>query len=304
MLGLLVLGGLVERTLGSARTVVIAGLAALGATLAGLYAGYEIMVGASGIVAGFAGALLWLEFRLPDRLPAQWRVPRRLFVGALLLEVVFELALPPMLADVAIYAHVGGFLAGGFATALVAGPSLRRETLRPAVLVAVGLVLAVVGASIASAARLVLGGAAGESHAQRLLDLEAAPVLVLNDAAWLIATDTTPTHKALEEARELAQRAVTATGRQDPNLLDTLAEVQFQSGDGPSAVETIDEAIALAPGEPYFAEQRRRFTGERASSDRPAPPVGPLFGPEPGDEPGPEIPHPHNGFEEDPGVAI
>ena len=127
VIGLLVLGGLVERALGSARTVLIAGLAALGSSLAGLYAGYEALVGASGIVAGFAGALLWLEFRLPERLPSQWRVPRRLFIGALLLDAAMPLFLP----EIAGAAHLGGFAAGGFATALVAGPALRREELRP-----------------------------------------------------------------------------------------------------------------------------------------------------------------------------
>ena len=132
--------------------------------------------------------------------------------------------------------------------------------------------------------------------------LEAAPVLILNDAAWLIATDAAPTHKALEEARELAERAVSATGRENPNLLDTLAEVQFQNGDGEAAVETIDEAIALAPGVPYFEEQRRRFTGERDRDDRPAPPVGPVVGPAP--EPGPEIPDLYEDFDRDPGVEI
>lgn len=304
VLGLLVFGGLVERTLGSARTVLIAGLAALGSTIAGLYAGYEAMVGASGIVAGFAGALLWLEFRLPERLPAQWRIPRRLFVGVLLLEAAIEMLAPALVPEIAGAAHIGGFLAGGLATALVAGPSLRREALRPSVFVAVALVLAVSGASILSAARLLFGSSAWESHAERLLNLDTAPVLILNDAAWLIATGATPTHRALEEARELAHRAVTETGRQDPNLLDTLAEVQFQSGDDEGAVETIDEAIALAPGVPYFEEQRRRFTGERDRNDRPAPPEGFYFGPELEDEPGPEIPNPRGFDDEDPGVAI
>jgi hypothetical protein len=168
--------------------------------------------------------------------------------------------------------------------------------------VAVALTLAIAGASIASAARLILGGSAWESHAERLLGLEGAPVLILNDAAWLIATDARSTHRALAEARELAQRAVTETGREDPNLLDTLAEVQFQSGDEEAAVETIDEAIALAPGVAYFEEQRRRFTGERDRDDRPAPPVGPTFSPQPPG--GPEPSNPHRGFDEDPGVAI
>ncbi len=84
VLGLLVLGGLLERTIGSMRTALVAGLAALGATFAGLLVGYDAMVGASGIVAGFAGALLWLELRMPERLPAQWRIPRRPFIAALL----------------------------------------------------------------------------------------------------------------------------------------------------------------------------------------------------------------------------
>lgn len=295
-LGLILFGGLLERTIGSLRTTLVAGLAALGATFGGLLVGYEAMVGASGIVTGFAGALLWLELRLPERLPAQWRIPRRPFIALLILEAMLGLAFP----EVAAAAHIGGFVAGALAAAIVTGPGLRREPLRPAATVAIALVLAVAGASIASATRLFLGGAAWESHAKRLLDLDAAPILILNDAAWLIATDATPTPKALDEARELAQRAVAQTGRRDPNLLDTLAEVQFQSGNGAAAVETIDEAIALAPGIAYFAEQRRRFTGERDRNDRPAPPEDSFeFAP----QPAPDA-IPRNGFDEEPGIAI
>ena len=62
------------------------------------------------------------------------------------------------------------------------------------------------------------------------------------------------------------------TGRNDPNVLDTLAEALFAAGSAAEAVETIDEAIALAPDERYFREQRRRFTGERSPEDRPEPP--------------------------------
>jgi len=163
------------------------------------------------------------------------------------------------------------------------------------------LVLALAGASIASAARLFLGGVAWEGHAKRLLELDSAPILILNDAAWLIATDPTPTPTALADARTLAQRAVAVTGRQDPNLLDTLAEVEFQSGDGEAAVATIDEAIALAPNESYFTEQRRRFLGERDREDRPAPPEGPSF--ELAPQPAPD-PSPQHGFDRDPGISI
>lgn len=300
VLGLLVLGGLLEHTIGSMRAALVAGLAALGATCAGLLASYDMMVGASGIVAGFAGALLWLELRMPERLPAQWRLPRRLFIVALLADA----ALPLLMPEIAGAAHLGGFAAGALAAALVTGRSLHRDPLRPAATVAVALVFALAAASIGSAARLLLGGVAWETHATRLLALEEAPILILNDAAWLIATGRTPTRKALAEAQELAQRAVAETGRQDPNLLDTLAEVQFQNGDAASAIETIDEALALAPNESYvtyFTEQRRRFLGERDREDRPEPPVGPFFAPAPETEPD-GMPQP--GFDEDPGISI
>ena len=74
--------------------------------------------------------------------------------------------------------------------------------------------------------------------------------------------------------------------RSDPNILDTLAEVFFQMGRSTDALATIDEAIRLEPGERYFREQRQRFTGERPSEDRPAPPgFEPLY-PVPLEEPG------------------
>jgi hypothetical protein len=62
---------------------------------------------------------------------------------------------------------------------------------------------------------------------------------------------------------------VQETDRREATILDTLAELQFLTGEPEAAVATIEEAMALAPQEPYYAEQRRRFLGER--SDRPDP---------------------------------
>ena len=70
----------------------------------------------------------------------------------------------------------------------------------------------------------------------------------------MIATSAEPTRGRSSRSRSrLARRAVRATERRSPNLLDTLAEVYFQLGRSDDAVETIDQAIALAPGEAYFA---------------------------------------------------
>jgi membrane associated rhomboid family serine protease len=276
ILGLLVIGALVERPLGALRTVVVLGLSGLVATASAWPAGYDELVGASGLVAGLAGAALWLELRRPERLPASWRLPRRLFVAALAADALLPIALP-MIAG---WAHVAGFLAGGTAAALVGGARLGREPLRPAVALASALIGLVTAIALAGAGRLLVGATAWEAHAQRLLTAQRPPPVLMNDAAWLIATAHTSSGRALADALELAERAVRATRRRDPNLLDTLAEAQFRAGDAEAAVETIDEAITLAPEEPYFREQRRRFVGERAPDDRPPPPTQPWLPPD------------------------
>ena len=86
-------------------------------------------------------------------------------------------------------------------------------------------------------------------------------------------------------------RAVEATRGEEPNLLDTLAEIYFQLGREPEAVATIESAIALAPGVDYFEEQRLRFLGERAADDRPEPPEPSTpLDPDPGPEFEPQEP--------------
>lgn len=292
VLGLLAIGALVELPLGGLRTLLVLGLAGVAATASSWLAGYDRLIGASGLVAGLAGAALWLEFRRPDKLPAGWRLPRRLFVGALAFDALLPLAVPIVAGS----AHVAGFAGGALAAALCAGRELRREPLRPDVLLAVGLVGVLALASLASAGRFLVGSAAWEGHAERLLERDAAPAVLLNDAAWLIVTAERPSRRALEDAVTLAERAVRATAGLDPNILDTLAEAQWRMGDEGAALATIDEAIALQPDEPYFREQRRRFAGERAPEDRPAPPGRWL-------PPGEPAPGPWEQLEE-PGISI
>ena len=97
----------------------------------------------------------------------------------------------------------------------------------------------------------------------------------LNNYAWTIAIKPESTREQLEAALKLAERAVATTRRGDPTLHDTLAEVHFQLGRPDLALAIIDEAILRAPDEPYYREQRRRFTGERSPDDRPPDPVQP-----------------------------
>ncbi len=81
-----------------------------------------------------------------------------------------------------------------------------------------------------------------------------ANVELLNSYAW------TGAEKGwnLDRALELAQRAVDLSQR-DPNVLDTLAEVQFRRGEREAAQATIQEALRSRPGDPYLTGQLTRF---------------------------------------------
>jgi membrane associated rhomboid family serine protease len=295
LLFMLGLGALVEVSLGTARTAFVMGASALGAMGASLATGYEQALGASGIVLGLLGAALWLELRCTHRLPATWRVPRRL----LLVVLAFAAATSVFYQGVAGAAHLGGFALGTIAAATVAPSALRREAARPWLTLANAAFALCVLLSIAAVAREVRGDAnLLARRGVRLLRLPDVSPLLLNNTAWMIATSKRPTEEQVAVAVRLAERAVEATNHEDPNLLDTLAESQFAAGRAEDAVATIDEAIALRPQQPYFAEQRRRFTGERAPDDRPAPP------PEDEEAPPPSPRHPPAVEPENPGVNV
>jgi membrane associated rhomboid family serine protease len=282
-MAIFVFGSLIERPLGSPATIFVMAVSGVSAMVGASAAGLESVLGASGIASGLVGALLWLEFRHGDDLPASWRIPRRLFVTLVVLEHVMLLPVP----FVAVSGHLGGMTGGVLAAALASGPAM--EGLQPRWLrlanggVALGLAasLAVVAFELADDVEVVLA-----RRGERLLRLDTPPPELLNDTAWMIAISGESSEPELGVALRLAERAVDLSRRSDPNILDTLAEVFFQMGRSTDALSTIDEAIRLEPGERYFREQRQRFTGERPSEDRPAPPgFEPLF-PVPVEEPG------------------
>ncbi len=270
LLALVALGFLVERPLGSARTLCVMGAAAVGSMgMSALVEGGPV-VGASGIVCGLAGAALWLELRCAAQLPAWWRLPRRVFW--ILLAV--NAALPLLFPIIAWGAHLGGFAAGLGAAALLTGSRIPYPSAPAWIRVAAGAVVAATGLALVSAARDL---AAADDYlarqAERLVALPGISPEWLNEHAWLIAIAPDPTRAQTQAALRLAERAVVETDRKRAHILDTLAELQFQLGFEEQALATIDEAIGRAPDEPYYQEQRRRFLGEREADDRPPAPV-------------------------------
>lgn len=269
---LFAIGTMVERTLGSLRTVVVMGASGGAAMFACAWAGYSDVIGASGVVAGLAGSLLALELRGPRRLPVAWRIPRRLFIAALVAQGLLDFFVP----YIAGAAHLGGFVAGFAITPLLFREALRGRRVGAlswagAAFVVVAICLSFLGVE----PLLARDGSAFERHALRLLRSADGSIGHDNDVAWLLVTETTPSDLGIQAAAALAERAVERTGRANPDLLDTLAEVLYAAGDIAGAISIIDEAIVIAEGEIYFWEQRKRFIGQRDSDDRPAPPVLP-----------------------------
>jgi len=277
MAGMLLLGHLVERPLGPWRTAIVLAAAGVG-TLVGLFVfDHGRVLGASGLVSGLAGAMLALELHFARWMPAYWRIPRRILIGLLLLQfAVIDRVLAQLVAG---GAHLGGFAGGYVATRLLGRPSVEGLHPAPGVrAVALGAVaMLVIG--LAGAWPLARNDlAALERHALRVANL---PFDYFrpgydNAAAWLISISEGASQDQLDLAVALAERAVNDTAGLNPSVLDTLAEALFQRGDAEASLYAIDAAIALAPNEPYFREQRRRFTGERDPDDRPPEPGTPL----------------------------
>lgn len=285
LIGLIAFSTLVERPLGALRTALVYAAAVVGGIGACAFAGYDEVVGASTLVAGLVGAAMCLEFHHPDKLPTWWRLPRRPFVIVVLGQALLDQWFP----FIAAAAHIGGF-AGGYLAAWMLAPSAFSGRAAPRWAAPAAAIMGLAAAlSLAALTPLLTRDAdALDRYARHLLQLPELPPGRYNDLAWRMVTESDPRPDQLAHALALAERAVDGTGRMDPDLLDTLAEVHFARGEPHEAVEVIDEAIRLSPLDEYFREQRRRFTGDRESGDRPEPPELPwLFrrdpnAPEPG----------------------
>ncbi len=93
----------------------------------------------------------------------------------------------------------------------------------------------------------------GQSLA-RALERNDTDAGTLNALAWSCAINDV----YLSESLEAARRA-TKLEPEDSNILDTLAEVHFRLGDAEKAIEVIEQALELAPGDAYLNEQLQRF---------------------------------------------
>jgi membrane associated rhomboid family serine protease len=122
MFALAIIGPHLERLLGPWRFTAVYLLAALGGSVAVYAFGsrYTPVAGASGAIFGLFGAALLLVRELG--LDRQW------LVATIVLNFVFTFAV----SDISKLGHLGGFVVGGLATVVIAGPSWRTRRRVPA----------------------------------------------------------------------------------------------------------------------------------------------------------------------------
>ncbi len=89
-----------------------------------------------------------------------------------------------------------------------------------------------------------------------LLRLRPDDVALLNDTAWVLATNPNASVRNGAEAVELAERAVRLSDGREPAVLGTLAAAYAEADRFPEAVQTARKALALA------AEQNKQSLAE------------------------------------------
>jgi tetratricopeptide (TPR) repeat protein len=85
----------------------------------------------------------------------------------------------------------------------------------------------------------------------------------LNSFAWTMSE----IGKNLDEALSSAKKAVELS-KEDPQVLDTLAEIYYKMGDSKSAVATIDKAIAKEPSDEYYKRQKEKFLTTKSKTGK------------------------------------
>jgi tetratricopeptide (TPR) repeat protein len=84
------------------------------------------------------------------------------------------------------------------------------------------------------------------AHWRKVLAAEPSDIRVLNQAAWVLATNDEPLFRSGTEAVNLSERAVQVSGGRQPRILATLAASYAETGQFPRAIETARQALDLA----------------------------------------------------------
>ena len=94
---------------------------------------------------------------------------------------------------------------------------------------------------------------------REVLKLSPNDALAHNNLAWIYATAADLKFRDPSAALEHATKAVNLTASREPDLVDTLAEALYVSGNFAEAVRVETKALQLTPGNKDFQEHMRRY---------------------------------------------
>lgn len=263
-LALLTLGAVLERIIGPWRLLLVYLTAAVGgAFTSALAERAPLSIGASTAVFGLLGALAVVNWRYRRDLPLGFRQSLRWWVFVLGINA----ALPLLVPQIDVAAHLGGFVAGVVVSGVLVG-SRRRLVYRmpPSLLLkaVVAALVAVYGVALGLTAEQALDQSR-EAQVRRLgglLGRDGVNAESLNEVAWLIAISPRAQRAELEGAAEMAERALELQP-QTPAFLDTLATVRYRLGDLDDAIRLESLALLRQDDDAMFASQLARFLRAR-----------------------------------------
>ncbi len=245
-IGVYVLGMLLERLVGPWRFMLIfLTSAAAGAAASLLVSDAALSVGVSTAVFGLLGALAFINWRCRATLPGGFSQPLRTWV--ILLGI--NAALPFIVPIIDWAAHVGGFVAGVAAAAIMSPGSDAERLGRAAALPLKAATVAFAAVYVAALGHAFVG-AFDETHAATLrvadafVERESTRPGALNTIAWQYAIKPDVVAGELDVAERAALRAVELAPR-NAAFLDTLATVHYRRGRFDEAVATQRQAVSI-----------------------------------------------------------
>jgi rhomboid protease GluP len=245
---LMLLGQRLEAVLGSARTLLVLLLSAVGgAWVSSLSPDKVLSLGASTSVFGVIAASAYVNVARREELPADLRVPLWLGLTLALLQVGSELRL----VGVDHLAHLGGLLFGWVAAAIAVGRDplvTLREEPRAALRVCLAvLVAAWVGGLVQAGLRIAAPDARLQAElTEQVFERDAAPVPVLIREAVGWALDPQISNERVRIARDALERASRRHPR-DAALWDALAVLSARDESREAAIMAQWQSAVLEP---------------------------------------------------------
>ncbi|MBN2361245.1 MAG: rhomboid family intramembrane serine protease [Deltaproteobacteria bacterium] len=264
-LALLVLGLLLERLMGHARFLLLFLVSALGGAVASaLAAQAAYSVGASTAMFGLLGALAVVNLRFRGELPGGFRQSPQWW----LLILGINAALPLLVPQIDVAAHLGGFGAGALVTlALYRSTRVLQLAARsswPARVAAAALALLFAVGLATSLQRAARGDRGDELLvATAVVESPRTSAGALYALAWSYITSLDASEEQLALAVQATEKAI-AIDPDNGALWDGMATARYRLGEFDAAIAAQRQAIARADTR-FHALQMARFLRARES---------------------------------------